>query len=108
LFARLPPIVPRCRTASSPICEASSASDGIFDFTSLLRATAACVVMPPTMMMALLTLTPVSPSFARSTTTLGLFSRCFSTGINVMPPASAFASGSAPSAFTASARLDGF
>ncbi len=54
------------------------------------------------------TLTPTSPSFARSTTTLGLFSRCFSTGISVMPPASAFASGSAPSAFTASARLDGF
>ena len=76
--------------------------------TSAEAATAAWVVMAPMVTAPPETVMPVRPSLARSTTAVGLARRCFSTGMKVMPPASALASSSAVSALTASARLPGF
>ena len=73
-----------------------------------LLAMAAWVVIAPMVTLSPETVMPVRPSFARSTTVDGLFSRCFSTGMKVWPPASALASMSADSVLTASARLPGF
>ena len=64
------------------------------------------VVVAPTTIRSPSTLIPESPRPDRSTTTVGLFSRCFSTGMKVCPPASALASGSARAA-TASATVPG-
>jgi len=73
-----------------------------------LLAIAACVVMAPMVTVSPDTVMPVRPSFARSTTVDGLFSRCFSTGMKVWPPARALASRSADSNATAFARVPGF
>src|SRR3954466_14870217 len=73
-----------------------------------LLAIAAWVVIAPMVTVSPDTVIPASPSFARSMTVLGLFSRCLSTGMKVWPPASTFASMSADRSLTASARLPGF
>ena len=71
-------------------------------------ATAAWVVMAPMVTVVGVTVMPVKPSLARSTTTLGLLRRCFSTGMKVWPPARAFASMSPPKVATADAISAGF
>ena len=66
-----------------------------------------CVVMAPIVIVLPSDAMPVSPVLPRSTIIAGLFSRCFSTGMNVCPPASAFAS-MPPIARTASGTEAGF
>ena len=87
---------------------ASSASDGMAAFTSALFATSACLVIAPMTSLSPSRFTPRNSAIAeRSTTALGLFSRCFSAGSRVCPPEMGRASGSAERIFTASAMLPG-
>ena len=77
-------------------------------FTSAEPATSAWVVIAPIVTLPPATRMAESPRPARSTSIEGLASRCFSTGMKVMPPASALASGSEERSFSASGRLSGF
>ena len=86
-------MVPRLRTAGSPIIEASAASPGILACTSFEAATSACGVIAPMVMVAPSSVMPLrDPSFDRSTSATGLASRCFIVGISVMPPATSLLS----------------
>ena len=93
-WARLPPIVPRLRTAGSPIMPAASASIG----QSLIRmsdeAMVAWVVSEEIVIVPSLHVTPLlsSPRWPMSTSSAGEASRSFISGIRLCPPASTFAS----------------
>ena len=76
-------------------------------FSSGSLSIAWCVAIAPIVTVLPSDRMPPSPSADRSTTALGLFNRCFSTGMNVCPPAIAFAS-SAPNARNASGSVAGF
>ena len=66
-----------------------------------------CGVIAPMVIRPGAVVMPDRPRADRSTITLGLFSRCFSTGMKVCPPANALASTSVPSVCKASGTLDG-
>ena len=96
-----PPIVPRLRTAGSPIWAASSASAGK---SPAPAATCAWVAAPPTRNIPSRTDTPcISATPLNDTSFDGMASRCFSVGISVCPPLSACA----PSEASAAAPIGG-
>ena len=51
--------------------------------TAADNATSPCVVIAPMVTLSAVTVMPVRPRAARSTTVLGLFKRCFRTGMKV-------------------------
>ena len=67
-----------------------------------------CVVIAPIVTVLPSDVMPDSPSPDRSTTAVGRFSRCFSTGMNVCPPASGLLSTSSTSICNASGSDEGF
>jgi len=92
----------------SPMEPAICANAGIAACTSGLLATSMCRVSAPMTILSPSRFTPRSSAMPeRSTTELGLFSRCFSAGSRVWPPEIGRASGSAARIFTASATDEG-
>ena len=86
-------MVPRWRTAGSPIEPGTSASTGSASFTTCEFATSTCRVMAPITIERPFSSMPDRPSiWLRSTRSEGLASRSFITGISEWPPARSFAS----------------
>mmetsp|Transcript_24095 Transcript_24095/g.44655 ORF Transcript_24095/g.44655 Transcript_24095/m.44655 type:complete len:229 (-) Transcript_24095:4839-5525(-) len=99
-------MVPRARTAGSPMPAARAASPG---YAPAPAATSACEVDPPTHSApsSAVQMPCISEMPLRLTNLEGLARRCFMVGSNVCPPPRACAS-SEPSADTASAIVEGF
>src|SRR5580692_9777719 len=90
-----PPIVPKWRTAGSPIMPASFASTGIACCTTGEVLTSLCRVMAPMVIERPLISMPDRPSTSdRSTSCEGLARRSFMVGSSVWPPAKILASSS--------------
>jgi hypothetical protein len=108
LFEIEPPIVPRLRTAGSPIMPAMAASAGRPCLTTGERLTSACRVIAPITIASPASVMPRNDVIAaRSIRSDGRARRCFRVGSRVMPPASSFASSLAASKLAISSRLAG-
>ena len=108
-WATLPPMVPRLRTAGSPMTPAAAARAGACAATSDDAAICAWVVRAPTRSRPSATDIPFSsPMRPMSMSAGGAASRSFSSGIRLCPPASTLAPGclrsSRPISATESAR----